>query len=236
MDIPNIFKQRVGAIQLSDLDDNFDIVKVTVNTQATEITTLQNGVATLNTTLANYSAIPIGCIVLWSGTISTIPSGWRLCDGTNNTPDLRDRFVIGARADSSGPATTFVTGADTKSGGSKDSVAVDHTHTATSTATSSATADTKSDSWTAQISTSDSGLYGSGIASNANSYSGSTFSDNSFSSTNTENNVVNFSHTYSHNHAITVTTSVTTTLTGTGVSGTNKNLPPYYALAYIMKV
>ena len=39
---------------------------------------------------------PTGCIVLWSGAAADIPDGWYLCDGTNGTPDLRDRFVIGA--------------------------------------------------------------------------------------------------------------------------------------------
>lgn len=37
-----------------------------------------------------------GIIALWSGSIVTIPTGWQLCDGTNGTPDLRDRFIIGA--------------------------------------------------------------------------------------------------------------------------------------------
>lgn len=40
--------------------------------------------------------VPAGCIVLWSGAASDIPDGWHLCDGTNGTPDLRDRFVVGA--------------------------------------------------------------------------------------------------------------------------------------------
>ncbi len=35
-------------------------------------------------------------IVLWSGAVVDIPAGWALCDGNNGTPDLRDRFVIGA--------------------------------------------------------------------------------------------------------------------------------------------
>lgn len=35
-------------------------------------------------------------IVQWSGSISEIPNGWQLCDGTNGSPDLRDRFVLGA--------------------------------------------------------------------------------------------------------------------------------------------
>lgn len=38
--------------------------------------------------------IPMGAIIMWSGKI--IPAGWALCDGFNNTPDLRDRFIVGA--------------------------------------------------------------------------------------------------------------------------------------------
>lgn len=37
-----------------------------------------------------------GMVVMWHGLSSAIPDGWALCDGTNGTPDLRDRFVIGA--------------------------------------------------------------------------------------------------------------------------------------------
>lgn len=40
--------------------------------------------------------IPSGLICMWSGSISGIPSGWYLCDGSNGTPDLRDRFIKGA--------------------------------------------------------------------------------------------------------------------------------------------
>lgn len=37
-----------------------------------------------------------GMVVMWSGSIATIPDGWVLCDGNNGTPDLTDRFVIAA--------------------------------------------------------------------------------------------------------------------------------------------
>jgi len=40
--------------------------------------------------------IPTGVIVMWSGSITSIPSGWALCNGANGTPDLRDRFIVGA--------------------------------------------------------------------------------------------------------------------------------------------
>jgi len=62
-------------------------------------------------------SVPSGIIVMWSGTIASIPSGWALCDGQNGTPDLRDRFIVGARQDSGGVAMTNVTGSLTQTGG-----------------------------------------------------------------------------------------------------------------------
>jgi len=40
--------------------------------------------------------LPKGIITLWYGSIASIPAGFVLCDGTNDTPDLRDRFIVGA--------------------------------------------------------------------------------------------------------------------------------------------
>jgi len=63
------------------------------------------------------NSLTIGSIVIWSGTIASIPTGWQLCDGTNGTPDLRDKFVVGARQDSGGISMTTVSGSLTKTGG-----------------------------------------------------------------------------------------------------------------------
>jgi len=57
-----------------------------------------------------------GMIVMWSGSIETIPTGWHLCDGTEGTPDLRDMFIVGA-------GTTYVPG--------QTAGRVDHRHTGT---------------------------------------------------------------------------------------------------------
>lgn len=51
-------------------------------------------------------SIPAGLICMWSGSSSNIPSGWALCNGSNNTPDLRDKFVLGAGKDYSVGATS----------------------------------------------------------------------------------------------------------------------------------
>lgn len=73
--------------------------------------------------------VPSGGIILWSGSVASIPQGWVLCDGTLSTPDLRDRFVVG-----SGGA--FAVG---QTGGSADASLPSHTHTAASTSVSTVT-------------------------------------------------------------------------------------------------
>jgi hypothetical protein len=150
------------------------------------------------------SGFPSGGIIMWSGTIATIPSGWLLCNGSSGTPDLRNRFVIGAFQDTTGVAYTTVTGADTQTGGSKDAIVVSHTHTATSTVTDPGHFHT--------VPPSVSDAIGGGGAQQA--YRGSGPSNTS-----------------------TATTGVTvaTTNATAGSSGTNANLVPYFALAYIMK-
>lgn len=50
----------------------------------------------LYSALNQGGAFPIGGIILWSGSSTNIPIGWALCNGANGTPDLRDRFIVGA--------------------------------------------------------------------------------------------------------------------------------------------
>ena len=81
-----------------------------------------------------YGTIPVGGIIMWSGTIATIPSNWSLCNGSNGTPDLRNKFIVGANADSGGSAKTNVTGSATQSGGSttaSDTVTISDSDTVT---------------------------------------------------------------------------------------------------------
>ena len=55
--------------------------------------------ADLNNLVAT-GGVPTGLIAMWSGTIANIPTGWNLCDGTNGTPNLKDRFIVGSTSDS----------------------------------------------------------------------------------------------------------------------------------------
>jgi len=133
-----------------------------------------------------------GMIMLWSGSSATIPTGWLLCDGSSSTPDLRNRFVVGA-------TSTYAVGA---TGGSADAIVVSHTHTATIT---------------------DAGHNHTVSVNEPGSPTSYTLSSGGFS-------IRNGTTTSS-----TATTGITVANSTTGSSGTNANLPPYYALCYIMK-
>lgn len=157
-------------------------------------------IATTAFVIAN--SVPSGLISMWSGTIATIPSGWVLCNGSNGTPDLRNRFIIGAHSDSAGVAYSTVTGSNTTTGGTKDAIVVSHTHTITDAG--------HSHTETGQVNTTQFSYQGGGAG---NPGIGQPLSANG-----------------------TTTTSTTgITIDSTGSSGTNQNLPPYYALAFIMK-
>ena len=144
----------------------------------------------LATTAFVRDIIPTGVIVMWSGSIASIPSGWLICDGSNSTPDLRNRFIVGAGS------TYSVAG----TGGSADAIVVSHTHTATVT----------DPGHTHTIATFDNLQGGSGGPNVRGSGSANATTNSS-------------------------TTGITVSNSTEGSSGTNANLPPYYALAYIMK-
>jgi len=154
-------------------------------------------IATTAFVLAN--GVPSGAIMLWSGSIASIPSGWLLCNGSSGTPDLRDRFIVGA-------GTTYAVNA---TGGSANATLVSHTHTATSSVTDPGHNHT--------------GLNGAPLT----SYYPALANGGGF----TGSGRYEFPTTATSTTGITVATTNSTE----GSSATNANLPPYYALAYIMK-
>lgn len=151
----------------------------------------------ISVAISTKSEFVAGMIMMWSGSIGSIPVGFALCDGTSGTPDLRDRFIVGA-------GSTFAVNA---TGGSADAVLPTHTHTATSTVTDPGHAHgyLRVASGSPQVDGKDlaSLLYQLSVASTTN--------------------------------AAFTSITVGTTIANAGVSGTNANLPPFYALAYIMK-
>jgi hypothetical protein len=158
-------------------------------------------------TTAVAASFPTGGIILWSGSVASIPSGWALCNGSNGTPDLRNRFVVGA-------GSTYAVDA---TGGSADAITVSHTHTFSAT--------TSNKSLTGNFKVGGPNQSPDGTIFTAGSDTGQRpgldFASGS-------QHQINFNA--SHDHTVSGTTA------STGSSGTNANLPPYYALAYIMKL
>jgi hypothetical protein len=158
--------------------------------------------------LDGTSGAPSGGVIIWPYSISSIPSGWFLCDGANGTIDMRDMFVYGASVD----ADIGVIG------GSADAIVVAHSHTANHSHTASSNTTGAHTHATPFYSRNAAGNQ-TGLEINAGRYP----------------DVKPTSSAGNHSHTITVYTANVTT-SNTGSSGTNANLPPYIKLAYIQRV
>ena len=62
----------------------------TLHYNASEITAMGSGMG------PGSGVVPVGGIIMWSGLLLAIPTGWHLCDGDAGTPDLQSKFVKGA--------------------------------------------------------------------------------------------------------------------------------------------
>ena len=186
--------------------------------------------------------LPSGIIAMWSGSSDAIPSGWNLCDGSNGTPDLRNRFIVGA-------GSTYQPG---NTGGS-DAVTLttaqmpSHTHEH-SLSVASAGAHTHSHNFSISLSNlkcSSAGEHTHNIPIGLNETSQASSAQGSF----TEVTPIKTSSSGSHTHAIsgsgTLSGSISSggahahsisgSISNTGSDGSHENRPPYYALCFIMK-
>jgi microcystin-dependent protein len=184
------------------------------------------GVAITATAAQINAGVPAGVITMWAGSIATIPAGWLLCDGTSGTPDLRNRFVVGAGttyavAATGGASTVTLATANIPAhthtvNGTTGTVSNDHTHSGTTSTDPGHTHDTS-------------------INNGGNTGPGP-------SATGVGNTQINTGSAGAHAHNFTTggisanhthTFSATSSSIGSGTAFTI--LPPYYALAYIMK-
>lgn len=153
-----------------------------------QATPLQQVNSLISAATGSSGNIPVGGIILWSGTVSSIPSGWALCDGGNGTPDLRNRFIVGA-------GSTY----DPEDTGGVSA----HTHSVSTNTNSS------------------------GGHNHGGSTDAATQIPEARAVGNEGANYANHTHPISsgggHTHSVSVT------------SGSTSNLPPYLALAYIMR-
>jgi len=212
-------------------DDHIRLVKQVIQNTFPNVT----GPVTKTQAQLNYVAVefPIGGIVLWSGSIASIPSGWALCNGqtvarTDNggnitTPDLRDRFVVGA-------GTTYNVGAT----GGANTVTLNtsqmpsHAHTITvggSIGASGAHTHSINDPGHSHTYT----LYGylwGGAA-----YTGGTGSQPLYPNTSSSTTGISVNAVGDHTHTLSLSASESSV----GGDQPHENRPPYYALAYIMK-
>ena len=173
--------------------------------------------------------IPSGAIVIWSGAANAIPSGWYLCNGSNSTPDLRDKFVIGA-------GNSYNVGG---TGGSADAVIVSHSHNHNISAN---TGNAGSHSHNVTGNTNNAGSHThkrDKWGGNFGGSSGATVFRSDANGNRSTGSAGGHSHTVSgstnnvsaHAHNV----SISGNIASQGESATGKNLPPYYALCYIMK-
>ena len=152
--------------------------------------------------------IPIGGIIMWSGTDGNVPTNWQLCDGSNGTPNLIDKFIVGRGSAYAADST----------GGSADSIVPTHTHTATG----------GNHGHPVRYSTQSSGT----VTADA---SGGFVLDN----TGTQDfpaNVANPGSTAGDQIGQSGSLALTAQAPAGSSSVTNANLPPYYAIAYIMRM
>ncbi len=181
--------------------------------------------------------MPSGGIIMWSGAVSAVPTGWALCNGSNGTPNLTGKFIVMADADSGGTYDVNNTGgandvtlatselpAHSHTGSTASAGSHSHTGSATSagghTHTTNISFSPDVDYFGNNVSILNNGQNGAGsVAGQSTNFTSSTSGAHS--------HTLSINSVAAHTHTVTVS--------NTGGGGAHENRPPYYALAYIMK-
>ena len=183
--------------------------------------------------------VPSGIIAVWSGAEGAIPSGWYLCNGSNGTPDLRNRFIVGA-----GSGSSYSIG---NTGGS-DTVTLStsqipaHSHTTNNHSHNASVSDPGHGH---SVSVSDPGHYHNTSVTGAKLFPGyggahvpyggaGGYPGTHFNMSNANTGIS--ANASNANTSISVSTgNANPSTNNTGGGGSHENRPPYYALCYIMK-
>jgi microcystin-dependent protein len=178
-------------------------VIMNVNTYNASDVTISGNLTICGSIISNSAAsIPIGGIIMWSGSITTIPGGWALCNGISGTPDLCDRFIVGAGG------SLYTVGAS----GGLNHVTLDisqipaHNHTITDPGHIHGTK----------------GWWGVGSAAGDSKRAVA------------DGDVTDYG--YPGNQSVMYNMSTGITINNRGDGQPHENRPPYYALAYIMRI
>tara|TARA_B110000908_G_scaffold169573_1_gene226993 strand:- start:79 stop:1605 length:1527 start_codon:yes stop_codon:yes gene_type:complete len=178
--------------------------------------------------LTGIEGVPSGIISMWSGQTSAIPTGWLLCDGNNGTPNLTDKFVMGAGASNE----TTTGGANTRTLSTANIPSHDHSFSGTTNTTGS---------HAHSGSTASAGAHTHSIANIGSTAYPWTTSNQSNTAGYKRDGTLTTSSEGAHTHTLTIdaagdhshTISGTTGATGSTTGFDNR--PAYMALAYIMK-
>jgi microcystin-dependent protein len=213
----------LGSDPIAAGDDHLRLIKAAIKATFPNIT----GPVTATQSTIN-SPFPVGGIIMWSGAVNAVPSGWSLCNGANGTPDLRNRFIVGAGSDYAVGAT----------GGANEVTLTTnqipgHTHSISASGT-----------------TDSQGFHGHSIndPGHVHVYGPNEMLPNKVNSGQISSDGVNYLGGYANTNSATTGISIngagahTHSVTVSGTSGSvgggqaHENRPPYYALAYIMKL
>ena len=153
---------------------------------------------------------------MWSGASSAIPTGWLLCNGENNTPDLRNRFIVGA-------GSSYSVG---NTGGS-DSVTL---------TTEQMPSHSHGNTFEIDISNLKCASAGKHSHKVTGAYDWVNVTTGAGVEPPRESREMNTSEAGAHTHKITGDASITGSISNTGGGQSHENRPPYYALCFIMKI